>query len=161
VTYRDTSADVTLDNAKEGIMSKSFEEWKKGYPLDWMDREAARDAWDARQPEIDALKAEVAHWKANHDNMVSRSRVLMDRTDLPLDRVRAFEQIGKLQAENERLLKDAQRYRWLRSRDLDTISIGGVFAGITPDNVVVNGDDLDKHIDAAMKDFSTTTKEER
>lgn len=45
---------------------------------------------------------------------------------------------------------DAARYRWLRARDLDTISRGGVFAGMTPQNIVLNGDDLDREIDAAM-----------
>lgn len=45
---------------------------------------------------------------------------------------------------------DAARYRWLRSRDLDTISKGGVFAGMTPQNVVLNEEDLDAAIDAAM-----------
>lgn len=43
--------------------------------------------------------------------------------------------------------QDAARYRWLRSRDLDTISKGGVFAGMTPENVVLNGPDLDAAID--------------
>ena len=46
--------------------------------------------------------------------------------------------------------EDAARYRWLRERDLDTISDGGVFAGVTPDNVVLNGDDLDQAVDAGM-----------
>lgn len=44
---------------------------------------------------------------------------------------------------------DAQRYEWLRSRPLNTIARGGVFAGLTPDNVVLNGDDLDAAIDRA------------
>ena len=48
------------------------------------------------------------------------------------------------------LARDAARYRWLRERDLDTITKGGVFAGMTPENVVLNGSDLDKAIDAAM-----------
>ncbi|WP_339112812.1 hypothetical protein [Thioclava sp. GXIMD2076] len=46
--------------------------------------------------------------------------------------------------------RDAARYRWLKSRDLDTIRRGGVFAGLTPENVVLNGDDLDRRIDAEM-----------
>jgi hypothetical protein len=46
--------------------------------------------------------------------------------------------------------KDAERFRWLRSRDIDTIHSGGIFAGMTPDNVVLNGDDLDAAIDAAL-----------
>lgn len=41
----------------------------------------------------------------------------------------------------------AQRYAWLRERDLDTIHQGGVFAGMTPNNIVLNGEDLDAAID--------------
>lgn len=48
------------------------------------------------------------------------------------------------------LAHDAARYRWLRERDLDTIDQGGVFAGKTPDNIVMNQEDLDAHVDAAM-----------
>ncbi|KWH52534.1 hypothetical protein [Burkholderia cepacia] len=43
----------------------------------------------------------------------------------------------------------ADRYRYLRERPLDAVSNGGVFAGKTPDNVVLNGADLDAAIDAA------------
>lgn len=46
--------------------------------------------------------------------------------------------------------RDAARYRWLRERDLETIKLGGVFAGLTPDNMVLNGEDLDDAIDSAM-----------
>ena len=46
--------------------------------------------------------------------------------------------------------RDARRYRYLRERDLDTIHKGGIFAGCVPENVVVNGDDLDAAIDTAM-----------
>lgn len=50
-------------------------------------------------------------------------------------------------AEDENALF-AARYRFLRERDLETISQGGVFAGMTPDNVVLNGEDLDQAVDA-------------
>lgn len=46
--------------------------------------------------------------------------------------------------------RDAARYDWLRRRDLDTIAAGGVFAGRTPENVVLNGEHLDAAVDAAM-----------
>ena len=46
--------------------------------------------------------------------------------------------------------KNANRYLWLRARDLDTITCGGVFAGLTPDNLVLNGEDLDAAVDAAL-----------
>ena len=52
---------------------------------------------------------------------------------------------------------DSKRYRWLRARDLDTIAAGGVFAGMTPDNVVLNGEDLDAAIDAAMETQASTS----
>lgn len=48
------------------------------------------------------------------------------------------------------LERDAARYRWLRERDLDAIHEGGVFAGMTPKNVVLNGVDLDAAIDRAL-----------
>lgn len=45
-------------------------------------------------------------------------------------------------------VEHAERYAWLRERDLSTVHQGGVFAGKTPENVVLNGDDLDVAIDA-------------
>ncbi|MNM07799.1 hypothetical protein D3C81_178540 [compost metagenome] len=70
---------------------------------------------------------------------------------------RATELVAQLQADLtgrdqqiDALSLDAGRYRWLRSRDLETISKGGVFAGLTPDNLVLNEETLDHAIDAAM-----------
>ena len=70
----------------------------------------------------------------------------------------AHQQIADLRIECDALQKlfdaaavDACRYRWLRDRDIDAIDNGGVFAGLTPDNVVINGEDLDAAIDAAME----------
>ncbi|HHM5667231.1 TPA: ead/Ea22-like family protein [Pseudomonas aeruginosa] len=50
-----------------------------------------------------------------------------------------------------RMARDAARYRWLRERDLETIRQGGVFAGMTPENIVLNQEDLDAAIDAALE----------
>jgi hypothetical protein len=44
----------------------------------------------------------------------------------------------------------AKRYAYLRSAPIDAIKAGGIFAGKTPDNIVLNGLDLDQAIDAAM-----------
>ncbi len=44
----------------------------------------------------------------------------------------------------------AERYQWLRSRDLDAVETGGIFCGMTPENIVLNGDDLDEAIDDAI-----------
>ncbi|CAJ9928245.1 gp38 [Burkholderia pseudomallei] len=49
----------------------------------------------------------------------------------------------------------ADRYRYLRERPLNAVSVGGVFAGKTPDNVVLNGADLDAAIDAARTGASS------
>ena len=46
--------------------------------------------------------------------------------------------------------EDAKRYRWLRHRNLNTIHKGGVFAGQTHQNMVLNLDTLDAAIDRAM-----------
>jgi hypothetical protein len=45
------------------------------------------------------MTASRDHWKANHDNQVARARVLMDRTDLPLERVKAYQHIVELEKE--------------------------------------------------------------
>lgn len=37
------------------------------------------------------------HWKANHDNQVARARVLLDRPDMPLERVKAYDRILTLE----------------------------------------------------------------
>lgn len=48
--------------------------------------------------------------------------------------------------------KDAARYRYLRNRPEDTIGKGGIFAGMTPKNVILTENDLDREIDRAMAD---------
>jgi NTP pyrophosphatase (non-canonical NTP hydrolase) len=53
-------------------------------------------------------------------------------------------------AAGDKVALDARRYRWLRSRDVDTIRQGGVFAGQTPENLVLSEEHLDAAIDAAM-----------
>lgn len=45
------------------------------------------------------------HWKANHDHQVSRARFLIERGDIPLERVRAYEEMEALRTESS-------RYRW-------------------------------------------------
>ena len=48
------------------------------------------------------------------------------------------------------LSANAARYEHLRAKDLDQAQSGGLFAGLTPDNVVINGPDLDDAIDREM-----------
>ena len=51
----------------------------------------------------------------------------------------------------DRIREFARRYAYLRLRSLNEIDKGGVFAGMTPANVVLNGCDLDNAIDAAIE----------
>ena len=46
--------------------------------------------------------------------------------------------------------RDGRRYRWLRSRDVETIYSGGIFVGKSPENLVLADIQLDAAIDAAM-----------
>jgi len=61
-------------------------------------------------------------------------------------------QVLHLSAENETLAKNANRYLVLRQADVDTIQNGGLFAGLTPENIVINGEDLDQRIDAVIEE---------
>lgn len=56
---------------------------------------------------------------------------------------------------------DAIRYRHLRHKDVDTIYSGGVFAGQTPQNYVLNKEDLDQTIDAEMAGQKANTMKGR
>lgn len=58
--------------------------------------------------------------------------------------------IKALIAENEALRRNADRYLVLRQADVDTIQNGGLFAGLTPDNIVINGNHLDEATDAVI-----------
>jgi len=70
-------------------------------------------AWSARDAEIAALRKERDHWKANHDAQVSRARLLIERTDMPLERVRAYEELAALRERIAGMEKDAERARWI------------------------------------------------
>ncbi len=57
---------------------------------------------------------------------------------------------------NQRNL-DAERYNWLRNRNTETIKKGGVFAGLTPENVILNGQELDREIDYHLENAPKTS----
>lgn len=61
-------------------------------------------------------------------------------------------------------LDHTRRYGYLRDRPLDAINQGGVFAGQTPENVVLNGEDLDAALDDAthsLKSSDSSAEAER
>jgi len=105
---------------------------------------------------VTRLQAELADRKAKHHRScqlaIGKSQLAKERhaeiirLQAELDALKAAQ--GEPVADAQR--KDAERYRWLRERDLETLHRGGVFAGQTPQNMVLNGKDLDDAIDAAM-----------
>jgi hypothetical protein len=54
--------------------------------------------WQDAVDHASAATIERNHWQANHDNQVSRARFLIERGDIPLERVRAYEEMAALQA---------------------------------------------------------------
>lgn len=51
---------------------------------------------DCAREDRDRVQAERDHWKANHDHQVSAARFLVERGDIPLERVRAFKAMQAL-----------------------------------------------------------------
>lgn len=60
------------------------------------------DRRDAAE-EIEKLRTEVQHWKSNHATEIRRARILKERTDMPMERVQAYDKWGEDQKEIELL----------------------------------------------------------
>jgi uncharacterized protein YhaN len=60
----------------------------------------------AESAKVKELEAQTAHWKANHDEAIRKLRIFTDRTDLPVDRTRAYEYVNELEVENDGLCKN-------------------------------------------------------
>lgn len=82
------------------------------------------------------LERERDHWKANHENQVRRARILLERPDMPIERVKAYRRMQELE-------KDAARYRQLR-RGQQWSVIDGI-------GDVLRADDLDAAIDITLQ----------
>lgn len=87
--------------------------------------------------EIERLRRELGQWKNNHAVEVRRARILKERTDMPIDRVQAYEKWGEDMA-------DAQRYRFLCECDTGNLHY---WLYETQGEI---GSDLTAGIDAAM-----------
>jgi hypothetical protein len=167
MTFRDKSADTTLDGAN---MTEDFKKW-------WLSskymqvvysgpnsRQIACDGWEARQPEIDALKGKL---------------------DLAINDARNFCKIGlnnwseiqRLKAENDRLRECAERVCKAAEGFQNAFNV--LWKAENPDETTGPIMDLEDAVhlhagawielnsaihymrkNAAMKDFSTTQKEE-
>jgi hypothetical protein len=56
-------------------------------------------------------KAEIKHWRSNHDNMVSRCAILSTRMDLPAERTVAYRELIRLQNENVELKNECAKLK--------------------------------------------------
>ena len=52
---------------------------------------------------INGLTAQVYHWKANHDAQVAAARLLRERVDMPVERVRAYDELIALRKCTDRI----------------------------------------------------------
>lgn len=75
------------------------------------------------------------HWRLNHDNQVQRARILIERPDLPIERVDAYQLIAHLQEQlakhenisrgDRRTILAAQRFAACRHAARDMPEEGG------------------------------------
>lgn len=114
------SEPVTHDEARQILSRFNASHWNDGrekarytIPCDVdRDDDCLMDQYIAEQREQSArvreLEAEVAHWKANHDEMVRRNATLRDRPDLG-DRSRRMQE---LEAAIDVLGAECRESRW-------------------------------------------------
>ena len=96
---------------------------------------------------VERLESELKHWKSNHAAEVQRARVLKERTDMPLERVQAYDQIGQLLAERDALAAELKALRKQEPVGIVDEGDDGVFADLeTTNGVLVKlGDKLYAH----------------
>lgn len=72
-----------------------------------------------------ALKREAAHWKNNHATVVWQARILKERTDMPLERVKAYEKVVELQRLHDALAEDNNRLHAAGSQVIQALEMLG------------------------------------
>jgi hypothetical protein len=88
------------------------------------------DQWAER---AESAERDRDHWKANHDNQVRRARVLLERTDMPLERVSAYKQLEEADIEIADLHDRLQEQRESAERELAEVRarLARVMDGLT------------------------------
>lgn len=90
--------------------------WRRGAGRPAPDPVALGRIIEAAAHTLRDLEREVTHWKANHATEVRRARILKERTDMPMERVAAYEQWGS----------DTAELRGLRQHAIDNAEIEGI-----------------------------------
>lgn len=79
----------------EGIVKKEFE----------LSQQIIKNAQNAvkvvneLETKLAEKDKELAHWKSNHADMVARNKILTQRPDLPTNRIKAYDELVRLQGE--------------------------------------------------------------
>lgn len=60
---------------------------------------------------VQEVIAQRDHWKANHENQVRRARILMERTDMPIERVAAYNRMIELEQQREQLQREVEAWK--------------------------------------------------
>ena len=130
-------------------LTAAHPEWYGNAPT--LYSEAAAEITNLRQ-RAQELEREAAQWKNNHETEVRRARVLKERTDMPLERVQAYEKWGEDQAriaslEVEILLmqeavhshindvREASRLFWIEKRKREELEALFACVGVSPEEV--------------------------
>ena len=116
--------------------------WEVSYVTD-PEMSAALEAWQGRQPEIDALKSQVASRDAQLETIGEINKSLRKEnaslTDnnkrLAFHNRKLQEENAALNAENERLREDAERLQWLVENCLSATLINADTIALTRDSI--------------------------
>ncbi len=98
------------------------------------------------------MSAQLEHYRKLHDlvsELVEDCTLNPDNMMLD-DHAELVRLLTTVPQDDSSEARDAARYRYLREQPIDSIERGGIFVGLTPQNIVANGADLDARMDAAM-----------
>lgn len=126
---------------------------------------AAKAMQQAETARADKAEADCNHWKANHENQVLRARILMERQDMPIERVKAYRRMQELEALSDELFntlnfergsrvdleRDAKRYRYIRTKERMMLETDDGEARMT--TTFSSADEFDDAIDQVMNNL--------
>lgn len=108
---------------------------------------------DELERRLESVTAERDHWKANHDNRVEAARFLVEREDIPAERVTAYQNYLALRAERDALAAKIEKlerqepvaFWWIGPDGKDN---GGPYRGKPSDAAIDNARNMgcDAHL---------------
>lgn len=128
---------------------------EKRHRLTWPDARPLAEACSQALCDKSAAEAIIAGLEAENAQLrnsgLDRIIALEAERDALKADLAAYMGIANAEAgEAEALRKNAARYLWLRAQPVEAVQEGGLFVGLVPNNIVINGDDLDHMVDGHM-----------